>query len=125
MTVPEYTILAATSVVVVVLLETRVWRTGLLRRPAWWVSLGICLFFMVLVNGWLTKLSAPVVLYDDARRLLPRVPWDIPMEDYLFGFSLITLVTLLWIRAAPDEAPDDPSLTPGAASRRRRPPSSP
>ena len=102
MTVPEYTILAATSVVVVVLLETRVWRTGLFRRTAWWVSLGICAFFMVLVNGWLTKLSAPIVLYDDGRRLLPRGPWDIPMEDYLFGFSLITLVTLLWIRREPD-----------------------
>ena len=122
---PEYTVAASIGVLAVVAYELRVARTGIFRLPAYWITMAICLFFMVLVNGWLTKLSAPVVLYDDARRLLPRVPWDIPMEDYLFGFSLITLVTLLWIRAAPDEAPDDPSLTPGAASRRRRPPSSP
>ncbi len=106
MTVPEYTILAVASVLAVVVLERRVWRTGLFRRPAWWVSLGICLFFMILVNGWLTKLSAPIVLYDDTRRALPRAPWDIPMEDYLFGFSLITLVTLLWVRAETEHEPD-------------------
>jgi hypothetical protein len=26
------------------------------------------------------------------------VPWDIPVEDYLFGFSMITLTLLLWVR---------------------------
>jgi hypothetical protein len=27
-----------------------------------------------------------------------RVPWDIPVEDYLFGFSMVTLTLLLWVR---------------------------
>lgn len=95
---PEYTVGAVVSVVVVVGLELRVWRTGLFRRRAWWASLAICLFFMVLVNGWLTKLSAPIVRYDDDQRALGRFPLDIPLEDYLFGFSLLTLATLLWVR---------------------------
>jgi hypothetical protein len=27
-----------------------------------------------------------------------RVPWDIPVEDYLFGFSMVTLTLMLWVR---------------------------
>jgi hypothetical protein len=25
-----------------------------------------------------------------------RFPWDIPVEDYAFGFALVTLVLLRW-----------------------------
>jgi lycopene cyclase domain-containing protein len=61
--------------------------------------MAIILFFMVLVDGWLTKLSAPIVLYNPDEFSGIRVPWDIPVEDYLFGFALVTLVMLLWDRA--------------------------
>jgi lycopene cyclase domain-containing protein len=61
--------------------------------------MGIVFAFQVLVDGWLTKLSAPVVLYDEAGTTGLRVPWDIPVEDFLFGFALLTLVLLLWERA--------------------------
>jgi len=98
---PEYTILAAISVVVVVLLEQRVWRTGLFRDPAYWIAMAICFGFMILVNGWLTKLSAPIVIYDGRFNLGIRFPWDIPVEDFLFGFSMLTLTMLLWDRAGP------------------------
>jgi hypothetical protein len=27
-----------------------------------------------------------------------RFPWDIPVEDYLFGYSMVTLTILLWVR---------------------------
>jgi lycopene cyclase domain-containing protein len=53
----------------------------------------------VLVDGWLTKLSAPIVLYDEERTTGLRFPWDIPVEDFLFGFAMLTLVLLLWERA--------------------------
>jgi lycopene cyclase domain-containing protein len=53
----------------------------------------------VLVDGWLTKLSAPIVLYEREEFLGIRFPWDVPVEDYLFGFALVTLVMLLWDRA--------------------------
>ena len=53
----------------------------------------------VIVDGWLTKLSAPIVLYDEDRTTGIRFPWDVPLEDFLFGFALITAVLLLWERA--------------------------
>jgi lycopene cyclase domain-containing protein len=97
--VPEYTIAAVVAVAAVIALEVRMLRTGLFRRAAYWVSMSIVFAFQVLVDGWLTKLSAPVVLYDEAGTTGLRVPWDIPVEDFLFGFALLTLVLLLWERA--------------------------
>ena len=60
--------------------------------------MGIIYAFHVLVDGWLTKLSAPIVRYDEEEILGLRIPWDIPVEDYLFGFSMITLTLMLWVR---------------------------
>ncbi len=94
-----YTASAAAAVVVVVVLELGWWRTGLFRDPAYWIAMAINLGFMVLVDGWLTKLSAPIVIYDDTRRALPRFPWDIPVEDVLFGIAMLTLAMLLWDRS--------------------------
>jgi lycopene cyclase domain-containing protein len=86
-------------VVAVVVLELRALRTGLLRTRAYWIALVICYGFMVGVNGWLTKLSAPVVLYDEHEATGWRLPWDIPVEDYLFGFALLTMAMLMWDHA--------------------------
>ena len=88
---------------VVVLLEVRVLRTGLLQTRAYWIAMGICYAFMIAVNGWLTKLTAPIVLYDADATTGWRFPWDIPVEDYLFGFALLTLTMLLWDTAAPKQ----------------------
>ena len=54
--------------------------------------------FQILVDGWLTKLSAPIVIYDDRHTSGIRFPFDIPVEDFLFGFALVTAVLLLWER---------------------------
>ncbi|CAN5820974.1 lycopene cyclase domain-containing protein [soil metagenome] len=96
----------AVAVVAVTALELR-WRTGLFRSPSYWLTMAISLSFMVLVNGWLTKLSAPIVLYDADFRVLPRVPWDIPAEDYLFGVAMLNLVLLGWKRQDEPEAERD------------------
>jgi len=93
-----YTLPAAIAAVVVVLLELAVWRTGLFRKPAYWLSMLIVLVFEVLVDGWLTKLSAPIVIYDEKHTSGIRFPFDIPVEDFLFGFALVTAVLLLWER---------------------------
>ena len=100
----EYTALAITGVVAVVALEGLVLRTGLLRTRAYWIALAICYGFMIAVNGWLTKLSAPIVVYDRGATTGWRVPWDIPVEDYLFGFVLLTLAMVLWESAGRREA---------------------
>lgn len=95
----EYTFLALLAAVVVVGIEVLWLRTGLLRRPAYAIAMVIMFVGQVVVDGWLTKLSAPIVLYDEERTTGVRVPWDIPIEDFLFGFALLTLVLLLWERA--------------------------
>lgn len=100
---PEYTVAAVVATVVVVVLELTWFRTGIFRSRTYWITLGICLFFMVLVNGWLTKLSAPIVLYDPDMKTPWRVPFDIPVEDYFFGFPLLTLAIILWIRQGRDD----------------------
>ena len=97
----EYAAAAVVVVAAVVLFELRVLRTGLLGTRAYWIALAICYAFMIAVNGWLTKLTAPVVLYDADATTGWRFPWDIPVEDYLFGFALLTLAMLLWDAAAP------------------------
>ena len=92
----EYAVGAVVSVVAVVALELVVLKTGLLATRAYWLSMAICFAFMVLVDGWLTKLSAPIVTYDPHEVSGWRFPWDIPVEDFLFGFTLLTLAMLLW-----------------------------
>ncbi|GGM60313.1 lycopene cyclase [Longimycelium tulufanense] len=93
---PEYLIAAIVVAVLVVLLELLVLRTGLFRRRAYWLSLGIVFAFQVPVDGWLTKLSAPIVQYADWAILGVRAPWDIPVEDFLFSFAMVTATLVLW-----------------------------
>lgn len=93
-----YTLPAAVAVLLVCTTELAVLRTGLFRRPAYWLSMLIVLGFQIPVDGWLTKLSSPIVIYDDKQLSGVRFPFDIPIEDFLFGFALVTAVLLLWER---------------------------
>lgn len=95
---PEYTVAAVAALALVVAAELAWLRTGLFRSPSYWATMAISLGFMVLVDGWLTKLSAPVVRYAPEHRSPWRFPWDIPVEDFPFGIALLTLVLLLWVR---------------------------
>lgn len=111
--VPEYTVLTVAAVVAVVALELLVWRTGVFGTLRYWLSMAIVFAFQVLVDGWLTKLSAPIVQYDEDQTLGVRFPWDIPVEDFGFGFAMVTLTLLLWKRSARRE--DARPHTPGRA----------
>jgi lycopene cyclase domain-containing protein len=91
-----YTVPAVASVAAVVAAELIVLHTGLFRRAAYWVAMAIVLAFQIPVDGWLTKLSAPIVLYNRAQTTGIRFPWDIPIEDFLYGFALVTGALLLW-----------------------------
>jgi lycopene cyclase domain-containing protein len=97
--VREYPILVVALLAGVLGLELAVWHTEIFRMRAYWVTMAICLFFMVLVNGWLTKLSAPIVLYAPDEFSGFRPIWDIPIEDFGFGFALLTLVLMSWKRS--------------------------
>jgi lycopene cyclase domain-containing protein len=95
---PIYPTLAVTAALVVVALELRVFRSGLFREPAYWISMAICYAFMIPVDGWLTKRSAAIVIYrpEDTSGIHPI--WDIPLEEYAYAFALLTLVMLVWDR---------------------------
>lgn len=93
-----YTVPAMVAVLAILVWELRVLRTGLFRRPAYWISMAIVLAFQVPVDGWLTKLSAPIVVYNEQHSTGIRFPWDIPVEDFLFGWAMVTAVLLLWVR---------------------------
>jgi lycopene cyclase domain-containing protein len=97
--IPEYTAAALLAAVAVVVVDLRMWHTGLFRSRAYWTAMAICFFFMVLVNGWLTKLSAPIVLYDPDAKTPWRFPWEIPVEDFAFGFALLHWVLARWVRS--------------------------
>ncbi|WP_437583720.1 lycopene cyclase domain-containing protein [Paramicrobacterium sp. CJ85] len=93
---PEYTVLTLIGMVAVVLAELLWARTGIFRSLQYWLAMLIVFGFQVLVDGWLTKLSAPIVLYDRAEFSGVRFPWDIPIEDFGFGFAMVTLTIVLW-----------------------------
>lgn len=96
MTVPEYTVLAVAAAVGVTVLDLLVVRTRLLLTDRYWWSMAIVFAFQILVDGWLTKLSAPIVNYAPEHLLGVRWPWDIPVEDYLFGYAMVTLTLIVW-----------------------------
>ena len=100
---PVYPAMAVAGSLGVVVLELAVFRTGLMRQRAYWISMVIVFAFQVVVDGWLTKLSAPIVVYDDRHTVGLRFPFDIPVEDFLFGFALVTAALLLWERRADHE----------------------
>ena len=95
---PIYPTLAVTAAIVVIVIELRFLRSGLFREPAYWISMAICYAFMIPVDGWLTKLSAPIVIYrpEDTSGIYPI--WDIPLEEYAYAFALLTAVMLTWDR---------------------------
>lgn len=99
MSVPEYPLLALLACAGVVVYELRFARTGLFTIRAYWITMAISGFFMILVDGWLTKLSAPIVSYNPDAKSPWRFPWDIPVEDIAFAFALLTLVLINWLRA--------------------------
>jgi lycopene cyclase domain-containing protein len=73
-------------------LDLVVLRTNLLRRKAFWAAYLIVLAFQLVVNGILT--GQRLVVYSPAAILGWRVAYA-PVEDLLFGFSLV-LQTLAW-----------------------------
>lgn len=101
---PGYTAAAVVAVAAVVAHELVVRRSGVFGWRPYWLAMGVCVSFMVPVDGWLTKLSAPIVRYDPGAHVLGRFPWDIPVEDFLFGFALLTTVLARWRAAAGIEA---------------------
>jgi lycopene cyclase domain-containing protein len=96
--IPEYSVLAVGLLAGALFLERCYWHTGVFRLRAYWSTMAICLVFMVAVNGWLTKSSAPIVVYSRDEFSGLRPIWDIPLEDFAFGVSLLTVMLMSWVR---------------------------
>jgi lycopene cyclase domain-containing protein len=108
--VGEYTAAAIAAPLVIVAAELTVVRTGLFRELRYWLTAAIALAFQVPVDGYLTDSARPIVLYSDAATSGIRFPGNIPVEDFGFGFALITLTLLVWrwwTLRAPTEASSD------------------
>ena len=93
---PEYTIATVAAVVIVVAVELLWARTGLFRSPQYWLAMLIVFAFQVLVDGWLTRLPDPIVAYEPGQFSGVRAPLDIPVEDFGFGFALVTATLIAW-----------------------------
>ena len=101
---PIYPTLAVLCAVSVLLLELLVVRSGVMKTASYWITMAIVFGFMIPVDGWLTKLSAPIVIYRDEDVSGIRPIWDILIEEYAYAFGLLTLVILIWDRFGSDRA---------------------
>jgi lycopene cyclase domain-containing protein len=87
----EYTILAIISVVLSVYFDRKL-KTNLLQKKEFWLFLIIIAGFKLLVNGYLT---AHIVRYNPNYFLGFRIG-TIPLEDFVFGFSMIMCACITW-----------------------------
>jgi lycopene cyclase domain-containing protein len=104
---PEYTVLTVVAVVAVIAAELVYFKSGIFGTAQYWWTMLIIFAFQIPVDGWLTKLSAPIVIYSPDEILGLRAPWDIPIEDFGFGFAMVTLAILLWRRWVDRKSPPE------------------
>jgi lycopene cyclase domain-containing protein len=90
----SYTALAVLGVAAALVLDLLVLRTGVVTRRLFWTSYAIVVFFQLLTNGWLT--GRDIVTYDEHAILGWRVAFA-PVEDLLFGFSLVVQTLAWWV----------------------------
>ena len=88
----EYTILALLAVFMTLLLDSLL-RTHLVRQRLFWIFWAIMAMLTTVINGYLTW--RPMVQYGEWALLGIRIG-TIPLEDYLFGFSLLTMNLIVW-----------------------------
>ena len=93
---PEYTLLTLLAIALVVVLDLVVVRTRLLTTLGFWLALAIMWGFQIPVDGWLTRLDAAIVRYDEQQFSGVRVFLDSPIEDFGFGFAMILATLMVW-----------------------------
>ena len=99
-----YPAMSVIAAVVVVVLELAWLRTGIFRLRSYWVAMAIVFAFQIPIDGWMTKLSDPIVIYDPDALSGLRFPLDIPTEEFIYAFAMVTLAIMLWERRKPAAA---------------------
>lgn len=102
--IPAYPGFSLLAVAVVVALELAWLRTGVFRQRAYWLAMLVVFAFQVPVDGWMTKLSDPIVIYNPSVLSGVRFPFDIPLEEFAYAWAMVTFAILLWERAGRREA---------------------
>ena len=103
-----YTQLSVLMVAVAVVVDIAVLQTRLVRRVVFWKSYAIIVSFQLLTNGVLTGLK--IVRYSGDAIIGSTTPTVgrpsfigdgrlafAPVEDVLFGFSLVLLTLVFWV----------------------------
>jgi lycopene cyclase domain-containing protein len=88
----EYTLIAAVSVVLTVLVD-KLSKINIFKKKEFYLFITVTFGFKLLVNGYLTATN--IVIYNPKFFLGKRLG-SIPLEDFLFGFSMVSLGIILW-----------------------------
>ena len=88
----EYTFLGFLSVILIVIIG-KLLKTKIFKSSIFYFFILIIAFFKFLVNGYLT--ATDIVIYNPRFFLGFRIG-SIPLEDFLFGFSMVSLTIILW-----------------------------
>jgi lycopene cyclase domain-containing protein len=87
----EYTLLAVISVLLTIIVDQKS-GVRVLRQKLYYVFFTVIIGFKILVNGYLTR---HIVMYNPQFFMGMRIG-TIPLEDFLFGFSMVTLSIICW-----------------------------
>lgn len=90
-----YSDIALYAVMVAVIADLYIIKSQMLTRGIFWLTWGLILPFQLLTNSWLT--NNQIVMYSP-EQIIGRRLAGAPIEDLLFGFSMILLTLSLWER---------------------------
>lgn len=88
-----YSDIALDAVIVAILVDLFLLRTKLITRGIYWLTYGLIFPFQITTNWWLT--SRKIVQYSPTEIIGRRLA-GAPIEDLLFGFSLVLLTLAFW-----------------------------
>jgi lycopene cyclase domain-containing protein len=88
-----YSDIALDAVIFAILVDLFVLRTAMVTRGIYWLTYGLIFPFQLATNWWLT--SRKIVQYSP-KEIIGRRLAGAPIEDLLFGFSMILLTLSLW-----------------------------
>jgi lycopene cyclase domain-containing protein len=89
-----YSDIAIGSLLFAVLFDLYGIKTQLLTKSVFWTSYAIIFPMQLITNWWLT--SRNIVMYNP-NAIIGRRLAGAPLEDLLFGFSLVLTVMSMWV----------------------------
>ena len=88
-----YSDIALNAVFLAVVLDLFLLKSRMMTRGIFWLTYFLILPFQLLTNWWLT--SNEIVMYADSE-IIGQLLACAPIEDLLFGFSMILLTISAW-----------------------------